>query len=37
MSGYGESRDAMRTAFWSWMMIILVGLTLMITLPLAGR
>ncbi len=37
MSGNRESHDAMRTAFWSWAMIIVVGLAFMIILPLAGR
>lgn len=28
---------AMRTAFWSWMVIIAGGLLVMIVLPLTGR
>ncbi|SJM46763.1 hypothetical protein CZ771_01260 [Actinomycetales bacterium JB111] len=31
------NRGSMRMAFWSWMTIIVVGLTVMIVLPLAGR
>ena len=30
-------RAAMRTAFWSWTVIIVAGLVVMIALPLAGR
>jgi hypothetical protein len=37
MSENGDARGAMRTAFWSWMVIIVGGLAVMITLPLAGR
>lgn len=37
MSGDGETRSAMRTAFWSWTMIIVVGLAVMILLLLMGR
>lgn len=37
MSGDGETRSAMRTAFWSWTVIIVVGLAVMIILPLMGR
>ncbi len=32
-----EAKGAMRIAFWSWMVIIVGGLALMIVLPLAGR
>lgn len=32
-----EGRASMRTAFWSWMIIIVVGLATMIVLPLLGR
>lgn len=28
---------SMRTAFWSWATIIVVGLTVMIVLPMLGR
>jgi hypothetical protein len=27
----------MRTMFWTWMGIVVVGLTIMIAVPLAGR
>lgn len=37
MSGGGGTRSAMRTAFWSWTVIIVVGLAVMIILPLMGR
>jgi hypothetical protein len=37
MSGDGETRGAMRTAFWSWTVIIVVGLAFMIVLPMMGR
>ncbi|MDQ0644295.1 hypothetical protein QFZ46_002455 [Microbacterium murale] len=30
-------RAAMRAAFWSWTVIIVAGLAVMIALPLAGR
>ncbi|MGV2984597.1 hypothetical protein ACNPNP_12920 [Microbacterium sp. AGC85] len=30
-------RVAMRTAFWSWTVIIVTGLVVMIALPLVGR
>lgn len=32
-----QDAGGMRFAFWSWMTIIVVGLTVMIVLPLAGR
>ena len=31
-----QSQDG-RRVFWSWMTIIIVGLSIMIALPLAGR
>lgn len=37
MSGDGETKGAMRAAFWSWTVIIVVGLVIMIALPLTGR
>jgi hypothetical protein len=41
MSGCGagseHARGAMRAAFWSWVVIIVGGLAIMIALPLAGR
>lgn len=35
--GENMSQPGMRAMFWSWMTIIIVGLTIMIVLPLAGR
>lgn len=32
-----QSQDGRRVVFWSWMTIIIVGLSIMIALPLAGR
>jgi hypothetical protein len=32
-----EETLGMRTAFWSWAAIVVVGLTAMIAIPLAGR
>lgn len=37
MSDSGVTKTAMRAAFWSWMVIIVGGLLVMIVLPLAGR
>ncbi len=37
MSDRTEGRASMRTAFWSWMTIIVAGLAVMIVLPLMGR
>ncbi len=33
----GASPGPMRLAFWSWTVIIIVGLTVMIAVPLTGR
>lgn len=30
-------RIGMRTMFWTWMGIVVVGLTIMIAVPLSGR
>lgn len=32
-----DARSGMRLMFWAWMTLIVVGLTIMIALPLAGR
>ncbi len=32
-----SSDSGMRTMFWTWMGIVLVGLSVMITIPLTGR
>lgn len=37
MSDRHAERTSMRTAFWSWMVIIIGGLATMIVLPLLGR
>jgi hypothetical protein len=37
MSDHPSGRASMRLAFWSWMVIVVVGLATMIALPLAGR
>jgi hypothetical protein len=37
MSDRTIGRASMRMAFWSWTLIIVVGLATMITLPLIGR
>lgn len=37
MSESSGAKGAMRTAFWSWTVIIVIGLAFMIVLPLAGR
>lgn len=37
MSDNAVVTAAMRAAFWSWMVIIVGGLVVMIVLPLAGR
>lgn len=37
MSNEDATAAAMRAAFWSWMVIIIGGLLVMIVLPLAGR
>lgn len=37
MSGSSIGRASMRMAFWSWTLIIVVGLATMIALPLMGR
>ncbi len=37
MSDRTVGRASMRMAFWSWTLIIVVGLAVMIALPLAGR
>ncbi len=37
MSDRTIGRASMRMAFWSWTLIIVVGLATMIALPLTGR
>ncbi len=37
MSDRTIGRASMRMAFWSWTLIIVIGLAIMITLPLLGR
>jgi hypothetical protein len=37
MSEHPTGHASMRLAFWSWMVIVVVGLAAMIALPLAGR
>lgn len=37
MSGQQKSTAGMRVAFWSWMVIIVGGLLIMLVLPLTGR
>ena len=37
MTDKDETSAGMRAMFWTWMGIIVFGLTVMIALPLAGR
>lgn len=30
------SQASMRVAFWIWMLVVVLGLAIMVTLPLAG-
>ncbi len=35
--GHETPHAGMRAMFWSWMVVAVVGLAVMIALPLAGR
>jgi len=37
MTDEWSGRGGMRIMFWTWMGIVVVGLTIMISIPLTGR